>query len=80
MDARGAFCPVPLMEMIRSVKSCSLGGVGAIISSDEGSREDIPIWVEKTKPEFLGEVAVTRGYLSLVLPQIKVDKSHFRAY
>ncbi|NWJ46988.1 MAG: sulfurtransferase TusA family protein [Chloroflexi bacterium] len=62
VDARGTFCPGPLMEMIRAVKSCSLGDVVAVISSDEGSRKDIPAWIEKAKQEFLGEEAVTGGY------------------
>jgi len=62
IDARGTFCPGPLMEMIRSVKSCAIGEVVAIISSDEGSRKDIPAWIEKAKQEYLGEEEVAGGY------------------
>ncbi|NWJ45311.1 MAG: sulfurtransferase TusA family protein [Chloroflexi bacterium] len=53
-DARGSFCPGPLMELIRQVKAAQVGDVIAVISSDEGSKKDIPAWIEKAKQEFLG--------------------------
>ncbi len=53
-DARGSFCPGPLMELIRQVRSAQVGDVIAVISSDEGSKKDIPAWVAKAKQEFLG--------------------------
>ncbi len=53
-DARGSFCPGPLMELIRLVKTANLGDVVAVISSDEGSKKDIPLWMTKAHQEFLG--------------------------
>lgn len=53
-DARGSFCPGPLMELIRQVKMAQLGDVIAVISSDAGSKKDIPAWIAKAKQEFLG--------------------------
>ncbi len=53
-DARGSFCPGPLMELIRQVKAAQIGDVIAVISTDEGSKKDIPAWIEKAKQEFLG--------------------------
>ena len=53
-DARGSFCPGPLMELIRLVRAANLGDVVAVISSDEGSKKDIPAWIAKAKHEFLG--------------------------
>lgn len=53
-DARGSFCPGPLMELIRIVRKAQVGDVLAVISSDEGSKKDIPAWLEKAKQEFLG--------------------------
>ena len=53
-DARGSFCPGPLMELIRLVRGAQVGDVLAVISSDEGSKKDIPAWIEKAKQEFLG--------------------------
>jgi tRNA 2-thiouridine synthesizing protein A len=54
IDARGSFCPGPLMELIRTVKVAEIGDVIAVISSDEGSKKDIPAWVAKAHHEFIG--------------------------
>lgn len=47
IDARGSFCPGPLMELIRAIREGQVGDVIAVRSSDTGSRVDIPKWVEK---------------------------------
>lgn len=52
-DARGSFCPGPLMELIRIVRAAKVGDVLAVISSDEGSKKDIPAWIAKAKHEML---------------------------
>lgn len=47
VDARGSFCPGPLMELIRAIREAAVGDVIAVLSSDKGSRVDIPKWIEK---------------------------------
>ena len=47
IDARGSFCPGPLMELIRGIRESQVGEVLAVRSTDKGSRIDIPKWVEK---------------------------------
>jgi Predicted redox protein, regulator of disulfide bond formation len=47
VDARGSFCPGPLMELIRTIRESQVGDVIAIYSSDKGSKTDIPKWIEK---------------------------------
>lgn len=54
VDARGSFCPGPLMELMRAVKSAPVGSTLAVLSSDPGSNKDIPIWVAKARHEFVG--------------------------
>jgi TusA-related sulfurtransferase len=54
IDARGSFCPGPLMELIRAIKMAQVGNVVAVISGDEGSKKDIPAWVQKAGQQFLG--------------------------
>ncbi len=54
IDARGSFCPGPLMELIRGMKALPVGGVLAVLSGDPGSAKDIPAWIEKAHHEFLG--------------------------
>ena len=47
VDARGSFCPGPLMELIRAIRESEPGQVISVYSSDSGSKTDIPKWVEK---------------------------------
>ncbi len=47
VDARGSYCPGPLMELIRAIRESQVGDVIAVLSSDKGSKIDIPRWIEK---------------------------------
>jgi TusA-related sulfurtransferase len=69
IDARGSFCPGPLLELIRGVKSIPVGGVVAVLSSDPGSNKDIPLWIGKAKQEFLGAFP-EQGYTRFVLRKL----------
>lgn len=53
IDARGSFCPGPLMEVIKATKEASIGDVIEVWSSDSGSQRDIPLWTQKAGHEFL---------------------------
>ena len=54
VDARGAFCPGPLMELIATLKLIEIGDEVEVIATDAGSAVDIPAWVEKVKHEMVG--------------------------
>jgi len=54
IDAKGAFCPGPLMELIASLKLIEIGDEIEVLSTDEGSAMDIPAWIEKVKHETVG--------------------------
>jgi tRNA 2-thiouridine synthesizing protein A len=47
VDARGSFCPGPLMELIRAIKEAEVGETIAVLSADKGSKIDIPKWIAK---------------------------------
>ncbi|HVJ49076.1 sulfurtransferase TusA family protein [Desulfitobacterium sp.] len=47
IDARGAFCPGPLMELVKTIKRGNVGEVYELLSSDSGSAKDVPEWVNK---------------------------------
>ena len=38
VDARGSFCPGPLMELIRAISEAEIGDVIAVLSTDRGRR------------------------------------------
>ena len=70
VDARGSFCPGPLMELIRAIRESAPGQVIAVYSSDSGSRLDIPKWVEKAGHRLVG-LETRDGY-----DEIIVEKTH----
>lgn len=47
IDARGTFCPGPLMELIAGMKQAQVGDMLEVLSTDKGSATDIPEWINK---------------------------------
>lgn len=70
IDARGAYCPGPLMELIRAVREARVGEVLEVLSSDSGSKRDIPAWAEKAGHEVVG-VFPEQGYDRIVVRKAK---------
>jgi tRNA 2-thiouridine synthesizing protein A len=66
IDARGSYCPGPLMELIRGIRESSVGDVLAVLSSDRGSKTDIPKWIEKAGNRLIG-VNARDGYDEIVV-------------
>jgi tRNA 2-thiouridine synthesizing protein A len=48
IDTTGQCCPVPMVETNRAIKQMQPGEVLEVISSDVGSRMDIPAWCRRT--------------------------------
>jgi tRNA 2-thiouridine synthesizing protein A len=66
VDARGTACPSPLLAAKKAVGDIESGDVLEILSSDEGTKNDIPKWCQKMEHEFLGifeEDSYTRLFL-----------------
>jgi len=71
VDARGTACPGPLLDAKRGMaKVPKNGGVLEVLSSDEGTNEDIPLWANKVQHEFLG-VIEEAGYWRLFVKRGK---------
>ena len=66
VDARGSFCPGPLMELIRAIRETEVGAVIAVYSSDKGSKTDIPKWIEKAGHRLV-TVETRDGYDEIVV-------------
>jgi len=66
IDARGMACPGPLMTLIGAIREGQVGDVIEVLSSDEGSKSDIPAWVQKAQHELL-EVVDEGGYARFVI-------------
>jgi tRNA 2-thiouridine synthesizing protein A len=48
IDTSGACCPVPMLETTRAIKTMQAGEVLEVISTDVGSKMDIPAWCGRT--------------------------------
>ena len=66
IDARGIACPGPLMALIGAIRQAQIGDVIEVLSSDEGSKSDIPAWVEKASHELV-EVQPEDGYARFII-------------
>lgn len=70
IDARGAFCPGPLMELIAAIKLADVGDELEILSGDRGSAEDIPAWIAKVGHEYISTEKFDKHW-SIVVKKIK---------
>jgi len=66
VDARGTACPGPLLEAKKAIGTIDSGQVMEILSSDEGTRRDLPKWCKKKGHEFLG-IVEEPGYFRVFL-------------
>jgi tRNA 2-thiouridine synthesizing protein A len=66
IDARGMACPGPLMNLIGAIRQGQVGQVFEVLSSDEGSKTDIPAWVTKAKHELVA-VVPDDGYVRFIV-------------
>ena len=70
IDARGMACPGPLMTLIGAIREGSIGDVIEVLSSDEGSKTDIPAWVAKARHELV-DVVTEDGYSTFVIRKVR---------
>jgi TusA-related sulfurtransferase len=64
VDARGMACPGPLLEAKKAITEVPDDGVLEVLSSDEGTNNDIPMWSKKMNYEVLG-IVEEAGYWRL---------------
>ena len=53
VDARGAACPGPLMDLIGTVRGAESGEVIRLLSDNDQSLTDVPEWAEEAGNELL---------------------------
>jgi tRNA 2-thiouridine synthesizing protein A len=70
VDARGSFCPGPLMELIRAIRESQVGDILAVYSSDKGSKADIPKWVEKAGHRLVA-LEAREGYDEIIVEKMR---------
>ena len=66
LDTSGTYCPRPILETARALRSLSAGEVLLVIATDPGIATDMPMWCKATRHEHLATVRdgpVFRSYL-----------------
>lgn len=66
IDTLGLACPIPVIRLAKAVQAASPGAVFEVLSDDEGSKVDIPVWCRMKHQEFLGREDRERGWAFLV--------------
>jgi TusA-related sulfurtransferase len=56
VDARGTACPGPLLEAKKAMGTIDEGETLEVLSADEASVKDIPLWAQKKEHEYLGTI------------------------
>ncbi len=70
VDARGSFCPGPLMEMIKAYKQAKIGDVISVYSTDSGTKKDAAAWINKSGNQLIG-VFDKNGYYEIEMKKVK---------
>jgi tRNA 2-thiouridine synthesizing protein A len=47
------FCPMPIVKLKKATKEMQGGQVLRLVTTDPGSKRDVPAWAEKTGNEIL---------------------------
>ena len=55
LDCRGLSCPMPLLKTKKAVGKMKSGQIIEVLSSDPGTKNDLPGFAKKGGHEFLGE-------------------------
>lgn len=54
VDARGTFCPEPVIRTQNAAAAMAAGAVAMILADDAGIELDLPAWCISTRNEYLG--------------------------
>jgi len=55
VDARGTACPGPLLAAKKAIGELESGQIMEVLSTDVGTKRDIPKWAGKKGHEYLGD-------------------------
>jgi tRNA 2-thiouridine synthesizing protein A len=53
LDCRGLMCPMPVLKTKKAIEKLDPGQVLEVITTDSGSKVDIPAWAKSTGNELL---------------------------
>jgi len=66
LDARGLFCPMPIVKLKKAVKEMADGEVIKVLATDPGSKRDVEAWCRKTGNSLL-EASEADGVFTYII-------------
>jgi TusA-related sulfurtransferase len=66
VDARGTACPGPLLAAKKAIGEIQTGQIMEILSSDEGTKKDVPKWAAKKGHDYMGTLEES-GYFRIFM-------------
>lgn len=66
LDASGLSCPLPVLKSKKAIKELEIGEILEIISTDNGSKKDIPAWTRVTGQELIEEKEENGKFIFIV--------------
>ncbi|HVM20973.1 MAG TPA: sulfurtransferase TusA family protein [Egibacteraceae bacterium] len=54
LDTLGKKCPVPVIELAKTMPRVDVGDTLVVLSDDPGAKVDIPVWCRMKKHELVG--------------------------
>jgi len=70
VDARGTSCPGPLLAAKAAISEVPVGGILEVLSSDPGTKRNLPLWAKKTGHIYLKNVEEP-GYWRIYIKRTK---------
>lgn len=66
LDARGRACPVPIVELMKTLRDCAPGDTVEVMANDRSFPIDVAAWCKKTGHVLVSLVAHEHEYVAVV--------------
>ncbi|CCC81085.1 sulfurtransferase TusA family protein [Thermoproteus tenax] len=71
LDARGKFCPIPVMETAKAINEVKVGEVLEVLATDPAADPDIKAWAKRMGHEVILSEKTPEGYLRILIKRLK---------
>jgi tRNA 2-thiouridine synthesizing protein A len=70
LDCRGMLCPMPIVELTKSMRKLKVGDELQLLADAIGAKEDVPIWCRRTGNELL-DLIESDGLFTFHIKKVK---------
>ncbi len=70
LDAKGLYCPGPVLETAKAIKQINVGEVLEVIATDPAAKPDIEAWARRTGNQIL-DITQEGGVTKILIKRVK---------